>query len=254
MSLNPRIEDWRGRTAWIVGASSGIGRATAAALHALGARVVVSSRDAAALDTFVAEHAGAIALPLDVTRRDDVAAAAAALPAAPDLVCFCAGRYLPMQAMDFDVDEAVRQARVNYEGALNVLAVALPTMLERGGGHVCLVSSVAGFRGLPRGLAYGPTKAALINLAESLHLDLAPRGVGVSVVTPGFVATPMTARNEFPMPAIVSADDAAREIVRGWKRGDFHIHFPRRFTRAMKLLRLLPYALYFAAVHRFTGL
>ena len=256
MSLNPRITEWHGRTAWIVGASSGIGRATAHALHARGARVTVSARDGDALAKFAAEHPGSLALPLDVTRRADVQAAAACWPdgAPPDLVCFCAGRYLPMRAMDLDAQEAARHVEVNYVGALNVLAAVLPAMLARGSGHVCLASSVAGFRGLPRSLAYGPTKAALINLAESLYLDLQPLGLGVSVITPGFVATPMTANNDFPMPALVTPEVAALEIVRGWAAGEFNIHFPRRFTRVMKLLRLLPDPLYFAAVRRFTGL
>jgi short-subunit dehydrogenase len=107
---------------------------------------------------------------------------------------------------------------------------------------------------LPQGLAYGPTKAALIHLAEGLHQDLHDSGIGVSVVNPGFVATPLTAGNEFAMPALVSPEDAARAIVRGWERGDFDIHFPKRFTRVMKLLRMLPYGLYFPAVRRWTGL
>ena len=121
-------------------------------------------------------------------------------------------------------------------------------------GHVSLVSSVAGFRGLPKSLAYGPTKAALINLAEALYLDLHALGMGVSVVNPGFVATPLTARNDFTMPALITPEAAAAAIVRGWEDGEFDIHFPKRFTRWMKWLRLLPYRWYFPAVRRFTGL
>ena len=115
-------------------------------------------------------------------------------------------------------------------------------------------SSVAGFRGLPKSLAYGPTKAALINLAEALYLDLHDLGMGVSVINPGFVATPLTAGNDFTMPALISPEAAAAAIVQGWERGHFDIHFPKRFTRVMKLLRVLPYRWYFPAVRRFTGL
>ena len=116
------------------------------------------------------------------------------------------------------------------------------------------MASVAGFRALPQGLAYGPTKAALIHLAEALYLDLHDLGLGVSVVNPGFVATPLTATNEFKMPALISPEDAARAMLQGWERGAFEIHYPKRFTRVMKLLRLLPYGLYFPAVRRLTGL
>lgn len=254
--LNPPLAHWRGRTVWLVGASTGIGRALAGALHQAGARVVVSARGAAALDAFVAAHPGSIALPLDVTDPVRVAEAAQKLlaQAPPDLVCYCAGHYTPMRAMDLDLHEALRHQQVNLSGAWHLLAAVLPALLARGQGHISLVASVAGYRGLPRSLAYGPTKAALINLAESLYLDVAPRGLGVSVVTPGFVATPMTAGNDFPMPALLTPEQAAAEILRGWSRGEFMIHFPRRFTRVLLALRLLPHRLYFAAIRRITGL
>lgn len=117
-----------------------------------------------------------------------------------------------------------------------------------------LVASVAGWRGLPQSLAYGPTKAALINLAETLFLDLRPQGVGVSVVNPGFVDTPLTRQNNFAMPALLTPEQAAQAMLRGWERGDFELHFPRRFTLWLKLLRVLPYRWYFPLVHRMTGL
>ncbi|MBV2164246.1 MAG: SDR family NAD(P)-dependent oxidoreductase, partial [Comamonas sp.] len=120
--------------------------------------------------------------------------------------------------------------------------------------HLSLVASVAGWRGLPQSLAYGPTKAALINLAETLFLDLRPQGVGVSVVNPGFVDTPLTHQNDFTMPALLTPEQAAQAMLRGWERGDFELHFPRRFTLWLKLLRVLPYRWYFPLVHRMTGL
>ena len=260
MSLNPRISQWQGRRAWVLGASSGIGRATASALHARGAQVVVSARGDAALQTFVDQHPGSVALALDTADREKVQAAAASLLAAGplDLVFYCAGYYREMRATDFDLDEMLRHQQVNYVGALHVLSGVLPAMLEaaQGGqaGHLSLISSVAGFRGLPKSLAYGPTKAALINLAETLYLDLHDLGIGVSVINPGFVATPLTAGNDFTMPALISPEVAAEAILQGWERGEFDIHFPKRFTRVMKLLRLLPYRLYFPAIRRFTGL
>jgi short-subunit dehydrogenase len=139
---------------------------------------------------------------------------------------------------------------VNLVGCYNGLAAVVPQLLKQGEGHITLVSSVAGYRGLPRSLVYGPTKAALINLAEALYLDLKPKGIGVTVVNPGFVATPLTAQNEFRMPHLISPEEAAREIVAGHATGDFEIHFPKAFTRKLRFLRHLSYGLYFAAVRR----
>jgi NAD(P)-dependent dehydrogenase (short-subunit alcohol dehydrogenase family) len=140
-----------------------------------------------------------------------------------------------------------------------VLDTVLPAMLARASeglaaGHISLVSSVAGMRGLPKSLAYGPTKAALINLAETLYLDLRPSGIGVSVINPGFVETPLTAQNDFAMPALITPAQAAQAVLGGWARGDFEIHFPKRFTHWLKFLRLLPYRVYFPLVRKMTGL
>ena len=148
----------------------------------------------------------------------------------------------------------LRHEQVNYVGALYMLDAVLPVLLGQGSGHISLVSSVAGYRGLPNSLAYGPTKAALINLAQTLYLDLQPSGLGVSVVNPGFVETPLTAQNEFKMPALISPEEAAREILAGWAAGEFEIHFPKRFSRFLKLLGLLGDGLYFKAIRRATGL
>ena len=257
MPLNPRLTDWTGRGAWLVGASTGIGRATASLLHARGARVVVSARSASALDAFVAAHPGSVALPLDVNDRTAVDAAAqraVATTGSLDLVLYSAGRYQAMRATNFDLDEALRHVQVNQIGALNVVAAVLPHLIEQRRGHLSLVASVAGYRGLPNAIAYGPTKAALINLAETLYLDLAPLGIGVSVINPGFVETPMTAQNDFTMPALITPEQAALAIASGWAAGRFEIDFPKRFTLWLKALRLLPDGLYFRAIRRATGL
>ena len=252
--MNPKITDWRGRRVWLVGASTGIGRALAEQLHALGATVIVSARKLEALKAFVLAHPGSIALPLDVTDRTAVRRAAGnALADGPlDLVCYCAGHYQPMRATAIDLNELLRHHEVNTVGALHVLDAITPGMVARKQGHISLVSSVAGFRGLPQGLAYGPTKAALINLAETLYLDLRNRGVGVSLISPGFVQTPLTANNQFSMPALITPAEAAQAMLRGWARGQFDIHFPKRFTLWMQLLRLLPDRVFFALVRRIT--
>ena len=254
--LNPPIAGWRGANVWLVGASTGIGRATAQVLHHAGARVAVSARKAGELEAFVRDHPGALALPMDALDRDAVRAAARQVLARGrlDLVVYCAGHYREQRATAFDLAEMVRHNDINYVGALNLLDAVLPALLAQGGGHLSQVSSVAGYRGLPQSLAYGPTKAALINLAETLYMDLRPQGIGVSVVNPGFVATPLTARNGFHMPALIGADRAAVQMLRGWARGRFEIHFPRRFTWVMKLLRVLPFRIAQAAIRRMTGL
>lgn len=250
--LNPPLDDWRDKTVWIVGASSGIGQATASALHALGARVIVSARKAQALDDFVAAHPGSLALALDATDAWAVKDAAWQLLAQGPLDCvmYCAGHYQPMVAPAMDLPDMLRHVEVNYSGALHVLDAVLPAMLARGAGHFSLVGSVAGYRGLPQSLAYGPTKAALINLAETLYLDLRPKGLGVSLINPGFVQTPLTAGNAFTMPALLTPEQAATAILKGWAQGAFEVHFPKRFTLCLKALRLLPYRAYFALIRR----
>jgi NAD(P)-dependent dehydrogenase (short-subunit alcohol dehydrogenase family) len=252
MAHNPQMTHWRGQTVWLVGASSGIGLATAQALHRAGAQVVVSARQQALLQEFVAGHPGAQACPLDVTDAAAVQALAGQLLAQGplDLVVYCAGHYKAQRAYDFELSQMLLHQQINYVGALHVLAAVLPAMLERGRGHLSLIGSVAGYRGLPKSLAYGPTKAALINLAESLYADLHPRGIGVSVVNPGFVQTPLTEQNRFHMPALITPEQAAEEMLQGWRRGRFEIHYPRRFTRWMKLLQCLPDALYLPLVTR----
>ena len=256
MSCNLPITDWRGKSVWLVGASTGIGQATAHALHAKGAKVFVSARNAASLNAFVATHAGARALPLDITDSAAVQTAAkAVLAAGPvDLVMYCAGHYKELRATAYDLLEMLHHSDVNYRGVLNVLNAVLPSLIKRQAGHISLISSVAGYRGLPKSLAYGPTKAALINLAEVLYLDLKDSGISVSLICPGFVETPLTAQNEFTMPALITPDQAATEILRGWHKGEFEIHFPKRFTLWMKLLSLLPSGLYFPVVRKLTGL
>jgi len=254
--FNPPLADWRGRSVWLIGASSGIGLATAQALHAAGARVVVSARQADLLQTFVDAHPGAQAVVLDVSDETAVAQAAAYIKEQQglDVVMYCAGYYHAMRATDYALPGMLRHLDVNYTGALRVLAAVLPALLAQGKGHISFISSVAGFRGLPQSLAYGPTKAALINLAESLYYDVSPQGIGVSLINPGFVETPLVAGNDFPMPALITPETAAREILAGWRQGAFHIHFPKRFTRVLLLLRLLPYRWYFSLVRRGTGL
>lgn len=252
MPLNPRLADWNGRRVWLIGASSGIGAALARELARRGARLALSARRADALTVLAIERA--VTLTCDVTSAASVARAAASMRATLggiDLVIYLAGDYVPMRVDDFDLARAERLLDVNYRGALRVCDAVLGHL--KPGGGIALVSSVAGYRGLPRALAYGPGKAALTHLAECLAHDLHPRGIGVWVINPGFIATRLTERNDFRMPALIDADDAARRLLAGLAGGGFEIDFPKRFTRVLRWVSRLPYRWYFPLVRRFTG-
>lgn len=255
MSLNPKLADWRGQRVWLIGASSGIGEATARLLMAHGARVALTSRSRDTLEKLA--DGNAVVVPADVTDRASVSAAFDSVLAAfgdIDVAILNAGTHQPVRAWELDAKAAEKLVQVNLVGVINASALLAPYFAQRGSGRMAITASVAGYGGLPSGLVYGATKAALINFAETLYLDLAPKGVAVHLINPGFVKTPLTDLNEFKMPALIEADEAAREILAGIAAGAFEIHFPKRFTRVLKLLNLLPYRAYFPLVHRITGL
>ncbi|MGI9424924.1 MAG: SDR family NAD(P)-dependent oxidoreductase [Hyphomicrobiaceae bacterium] len=244
--------DWR--TVWIVGGSSGIGYQLAKDLAARGSIVAVSARSAEKLAAMANADHRLQAYALDTTDVSAVTDAVAAIRDAHgpiDLVVCAAAVWHPMVAGVFDAAAANEALLVNVGGVNNVLAAVLPDMIGRNRGHVAVVASVAGYRGLPRAAAYGPTKAALINLAETLRLDLRRHGIDVSVINPGFVDTPMTARNDFPMPFMVGVEEASSAILKGLERRRFEIAFPWRFVAMLKIARLLPYRLYFWSVRNF---
>ena len=250
--MNSKITDWRGKRVWLVGASAGIGAAMARELASRGARLALSARNTGKLQALAI--ADALVLPCDATDTASLAAARKKLVDAwggVDLVVYLAGDYVPMVADSFDLTVAERVVTVNFNGAMRLAATVLQD-LQPGGG-IAFVASVAGYRGLPKALCYGPGKAALIHFAECLYLDLAPRGIGVWVINPGFVATQLTAKNDFAMPALLSPEQAALAAVDGFQRANFEIHFPKRFTLLMKLFAHLPYRWYFPLVRRFTG-
>jgi len=245
--------------AWVTGASSGIGRQVALDLARAGWTVVATARREEELSRLAAEApAGKVlAAPADVTDAKAIAAAAHRVQAETGrpiaLAILNAGTYLHDSAATFDLAAFTNQVTVNLIGTANALAAVMPAMIARRAGQVAIVSSVAGYRGLPRAIAYSATKAALIAMAESLKFDLDRAGVMVNVVNPGFVRTPLTDRNDFPMPFLMSVEDASRRIVDGLARGRFEVCFPRRFAYILKLMRIVPYALYFPLVGRTTA-
>ena len=230
-----------GKRIWIIGASAGIGEALARALSDEGAELVLSARDGPALETVARACGKAEVLPLDLGVAGSLEGALAPLAAKSlDAVICTAALYDPARVADLDPSRTETLVRVNLLGTLNVARRAPP--LLRDGGQLVLFGSVAGYLGLPGGQAYSATKAAINNLAESLRVELAPR-VDVRLVCPGFVRSRLTEKNDFRMPAIIDADEAAREVIRGLQGNRFEIHFPKRFTLAVKLLQLMPYAL-----------
>ncbi len=244
----------RWKLCWIIGASTGIGRALAERLAVGGCKVIISARSADTLAEVAARHAATVPLPLDVTSQADVAAAVKTVVAehgVPDLVVVNAGLWQPMGADDFDADKCVQSMRVNYFGPAYVAEAIVPHLKTKPGSHFAITASVAGYRGLPKAAAYGPSKAAAITMAEVLHADLARHGVSVSVINPGFVDTPMTRVNDFPMPFIISAEKAAEHIVSGLARRKFEIAFPWPLVTMLKLARLMPYWLFFWYVRTF---
>jgi NAD(P)-dependent dehydrogenase (short-subunit alcohol dehydrogenase family) len=238
------------RVVWITGASTGIGREIALQLAKQGVTVAASARSA---DKLASLGPNIRPYPLDVTNRQAIEATLEIIEkdlGAIDLAIMAAGTYSPLDVDKFDPVLFETAMTTNHMGVVNCLSGLLPRMFSRRQGHVAWIASVAGFVGLPKAAAYGPSKAALINLAESLKVDLERRGVRVSVVNPGFVETPLTAQNDFNMPLLMQAPEAARLTIEGLLRHRFEISYPWRFVLMMKLARLLPYTLFFRLIRK----
>jgi NAD(P)-dependent dehydrogenase (short-subunit alcohol dehydrogenase family) len=236
-----------GKVAWVVGGSAGIGAAVARELQSRGAVVAISARRSGQLDEVSAGTMLAVAA--DVTDPTSLMAAASRIrdELGPiDLAVLSAGYWKQMTTTVWDTETFDRHVEVNLIGMSNAIAAVLPQMLDRRRGVIAGISSVAGYRGLAGSAAYGATKAAQINLLESLRIQVARRGVRVVTICPGFVSTELTAGNDFPMPFIIEADEAGRAICDGLERGRTEIVFPVRMALLMKAARLVPVALWSA--------
>ena len=218
-----------------------------------GVRVAASARTADKLADLHAAAPNVVSFPLDVTVPLDVKAVHDQIVrdlGGIDLAILNAGVWHPMDANAFDASRAAHSMSVNYIGIANALEPLIASMVARGRGQIALVASVAGYRGLPKAAAYAPSKSAVITLAEVLRIELQRQGIVVSVINPGFVETPMTSVNEFPMPFIIKADDAADRILKGLERGRFEIAFPWQLAFLLKLLRVLPNGIYLRIASR----
>lgn len=243
------ISDWQNKTVWIIGASSGIGYALAVALSELGARLILSARRENELNNLAHTLGNNVSvMPLDIT---DDAAIESVLEEIKqrhdriDAVICLAGAYEPTQIADLDYTSQRLVIDTNLHGTINIIRHVVPVMKAQKDGLIAIYGSVAGYRGLPAGQPYSATKAALINFAESLRLELKDDDIDVKIINSGFVDTPLTQKNAFNMPMMISTENAADFIIRGLGRKAFEIHFPRKFTFLMKVLRLVPNWLYF---------
>ena len=242
------------KIAWITGSSSGIGRALAERLLRDGYRVAVSARSADALAEFATSHPGKIGVyPLDVTDPDAVKRVFAAIEnemGAIDLSVFAAGSYTRDYAEDFELSRTRQMFDLNVLGTASCLETVMPAMIARRRGHIAVVASVSGYVGLPGAATYGATKAALNVMCEALYPELGRHGVKITIVNPGFVDTPLTEKNDFPMPFLVSSEEAADTIAKGLAKGKFEIIFPWKMALAIRFLHALPHALRFALTRR----
>ena len=246
--------------AWVTGASTGIGRALALELARDGYIVAATARGEENLATLEAEAAALpgriVAYPGDVTNelgmRETVTRIETELGGIV-LAVFNAGNYFPTRGDALDPGNFVRTYEINVFGVIYGLAPVVERMQQRGRGQVAIVGSVSGYGGLPLAAAYGASKAAINNMAASLKFDFDKMNIRIQVINPGFVDTPLTKKNKFPMPALMKLDDAAKRLASGLKTGGFEVTFPRRFTWPLKLINLLPHPLYFAAMNRAMG-
>ena len=243
------------QTAWVTGASSGIGRELALQLASKNIKVFASARRTDKLKILSSLNDNIYPISMDVSQINDVRKKTNFFledDNLPDLIILNAGlsKLFTIDKIEESYQEIVRSMDVNYFGVINCLAVLLPSMIKRKRGHIAVMASVAGYRGLPNSLAYSPTKAALINLVEILRTELTPIGITVSVINPGFVDTDATRINKFRMPKMVSVEYAAEKILRDLKKLKYEVAFPFGFTFFIKFLRILPNSLYFFIIRR----
>ncbi len=244
---------------WITGASEGIGKAVAIHMADEGFTVYASARSADKLDAMASQYSGKgkiIAAPLDVTDRDANAACVERIVSEAGKLAVCilnAGTFYPVRGKTMTFEDFDGTINVNVNGVLNGLLPAVEVMKQQGQGQVAIVSSVAGYGGLPKNAAYGISKAGLINMAESLKFDFDKLNIKIQIITPGFIDTPLTEKNDFPMPFLMPVDKAAERVVSSLKKSKFEITFPRRFTYILKFVNLWCYPVYFWMVRKFTG-
>ena len=238
---------------WITGASSGIGKAVAEKFAKEGWKVAVSARRKELLDE-LAQNQNIVSFPLDVTNNNQINEVFKNILTEfkdLDICLFSSGTYEPKDELSIDPDKIRNVINVNFLGVIDCVKTVEDYFKNKKSGHISIVSSIAGYRGLPNSSGYGPSKAALTNFAESIYFDFKKHNVKVSVVSPGFIKTPLTDKNEFPMPFLRSPEFAADKVYDGLvKTNSFEIDFPKQLTFTLKFLRILPYKIYLFLVDK----
>ncbi len=235
------------KTVWITGGGSGIGKALALWMTRSGYKVYISGRD---MEKLIAVGAGTHPVACDITDESSVHQALEQI-GTPDLAVLNAGTYAPGAVKETTLEDFRHAMEVNYFGTINCLHGLLPKMQEKGG-HIAVVASLAGYRGLPNASGYGPSKAAVISLCESMRAEFNGSNVKLQLINPGFVKSPLTDKNEFEMPHLMEPDKAAEEIFNGLQTEAFEIAFPSPFVRQMKFLKWLPNRFYFPLIRKLT--
>ena len=239
---------------WITGASSGIGKALAIKFAKEGWKVAISARRENLLNEIAKTYNDIFPYPLDVTDSKKCELVFNSIKERfknVDISVFSTGIHDPKSEKSLDLNKVRQIMEVNFFGTINSVNAVYKYYKERKSGQISIVSSVAGYRGLPAGGAYCASKSALTSFTESLNFDMKRNNVRVSLISPGFIKTPMTDQNDFPMPMIKTPEFAAEEIYNGLvKKNAFEIHFPKSFTFIMKILQILPNWIYFKLVEK----
>ena len=228
-----------GQRYWIIGASEGLGRALAMMLDARGARLVISARSRDRLEDLAKTLSDPLVVPMDVTEKASVAQAASEVGQV-DGVIYCVGLYQPMTAQEWNAEAVEAMCAANFTGTVHVLGHVVPAFVSKDAGHIVLIGSLAGFRGLPGAIGYGASKAGLMHLADTLYADLRHSGVKVQLMNPGFIKTRLTEKNDFAMPQLMSAEKAAGIVIRAMESGRFQTSFPAPFAWLFRLRHLVP--------------
>ena len=241
---------------WITGASTGIGKALAIKFSKNGWNVAISARRLELLEEISKQNENIFSFPLDVTNKDECNKVFSEIKnkfGQIDLCIFSTGTWDPKKEKEIDVEQIENVMKVNFFGTVNSIKSVEKYFKELGKGHISIVSSIAGYRGLPNSTGYGPSKSALNNLTESLYFDFKKYGVRVSLISPGFIKTPMTDKNDFKMPFLKTTEYAADKIYSGLiNTNAFEIHFPKQLTIVLKILKILPNWLYLKLVGKLT--
>ena len=244
------------KVVWITGASSGIGKSLALKFAKEGWNVAISARRENLLNEISESNENIKSFPLDVTDKikcKDVFDKVKNQFGNVDICFFLTGTWSPKKEKDIDVEQIENVFKVNFFGTLNCIKAVEEYFKNKKDGTITIVSSIAGYRGLPNTTGYGPSKSALISLAESLYFDFEKHNVRVCLVSPGFIKTPMTDKNDFKMPFLKTPEFSADKIYDGLiNKKNFEIHFPKELTLTLKLLKLLPSKVYFNLVKKLT--